>query len=49
MLRPSWPYMIPVGDGPAKPYEFLTVDCGCFNNEPTEFARQWLAGVDVPQ
>ncbi|MEI9991850.1 MAG: patatin-like phospholipase family protein [Rhizomicrobium sp.] len=44
-LRPSWPFMIPVGDGPATPYAFLTVDGGCFNNEPTEFARQWLAGV----
>ncbi len=44
-LRPSWPYMIPVGDAPTTPYEFLAVDGGCFNNEPTEYARQWLAGV----
>jgi len=44
-LKPSWPYMTPIGASAADPYQFLAVDGGCFNNEPIEFARQWLAGV----
>ncbi|HEY0106984.1 MAG TPA: hypothetical protein VGB91_12945 [Rhizomicrobium sp.] len=44
-MRPAWPYMIPIGAGATTPYRFLTADGGCFNNEPTEFARQALAGV----
>lgn len=44
-LRPAWPYMLPVGSEPDSPYQFLCVDGGCFDNEPIEFARQWLAGV----
>ena len=44
-MRPAWPYMIPVGASAATPYAFLCVDGGVFNNEPTEYARQWLSGV----
>ena len=44
-MRPVWPFMIPVGDSRATPYQFLCVDGGCINNEPVEFARQWIAGV----
>ncbi|HEX3484183.1 MAG TPA: hypothetical protein VHT51_03925, partial [Micropepsaceae bacterium] len=44
-LRPVWPFMIPVGATRATPYQFLCVDGGCINNEPIEFARQWLSGV----
>lgn len=44
-MRPAWSYMIPVGATAATSYEFLCVDGGCFNNEPTEYARQYLAGL----
>jgi hypothetical protein len=44
-LRPAWPYMMPIGSGPTTPYQFLCVDGGCFNNEPTIFARQWIEGI----
>src|SRR5262249_44168368 len=43
--RPAWPYMMPIGTTSSSPYAFLAVDGGCFDNEPIEFARQWLAGV----
>lgn len=44
-MRPAWNYMTPIGRKATDPYQFLAVDGGCFNNEPTEYARQFLAGV----
>jgi len=43
-LYPAWDYMVP-NVNIAGLYEFPCVDGGCFNNEPTEYARQALAGV----
>lgn len=44
-LRPAWPYMIPLGATNTTPYQFLSVDGGCIDNEPIELARTWLAGL----
>ncbi len=44
-MMPEWPYLIAEGFTKDDPYKFLCVDGGCFNNEPVNFAREWLAGV----
>ena len=44
-LKPDWRYLIPAGANKDTPYRFLAVDGGCFNNEPINYARQYLAGV----
>lgn len=48
-LRPSWPWMIPIGAGPKDYYNFLAVDGGCFNNEPICYAADWLEGIQGPR
>ncbi len=45
-LHPVWSDIIPIGNDNNSPYQFLAVDGGCINNEPIEFARTWLAGVN---
>jgi hypothetical protein len=44
-LKPDWRYLIAEGANQTAPFQFLAVDGGCFNNEPINYARQYLAGV----
>ena len=44
-LKPDWRYLIAEGANQNTPFQFLAVDGGCFNNEPINYARQYLAGI----